>query len=213
MPLFGAFFTDEQARVALRNSLIPLEMPPVPGHRLHANAGRKALLAMQDDPNAVHQTVLVFDTFAELCDRYAASHNIPFLARSDGKGGTKAANLEMAARRLALLTHYRYGTTIGVDAALFEGLSRHPQLLIKAGEPGSARWDAAILVVTAGMERIINAGAKSFQSFYRIQSGAMNMFTKDLDSPLFSWLEQFAPKLEPTAPDGPRLCECGCAVP
>lgn len=190
MPLFGSFFTDKQARGALRDSLIPLEMPPVPGHRLHATGGRKVILAMRDDPNAVHQTALVFDTFAQLCDRYADSHKIPFLSRTDGKGGTKAANLESAARQFAIWSHYRYGSTIGIDAALFEGLSRHPELLVRAGEPGSPRWDATILVATAGAERIINAGAKSFQSLYRLQIGAMKMYTKDLDSPLLSWLER-----------------------
>ncbi|HEY6204144.1 MAG TPA: hypothetical protein VI056_14030 [Candidatus Limnocylindria bacterium] len=210
MPLFGKFFSDDAARAALRSSLIPLEMPRVPGHRLHALAGRSVLLTMREQSGAIRQTVLVFDTFAELCDRYRDVHRMPFLPRTDGKGGTQAPDLETAARQYGLQAHYRYGSTIGIDAALLEGLSRHPRFLALAGEPGSERWDAVILTVTLGAQRLINSGATSYQTLYRMQTGAMTMFTKDLDSPLFKWIEQDSGRLSELAPAGPRACECGC---
>ena len=186
MPLFGRFFSAADARSALRHSLIPLEMAPFPGHRLHATAGRSNILAMRADPNAMQQTISVFDTFAELCDRNRAAHHIPFRSRTDGTDGIAAPNLDTAARYVGIWSHFKYGSAIGIDAALLDALAMH-DLADLAGQPGSERWEAVTLQAWVGGRWLIDE-AKTFHELYRATIAAVRLFTKSADSPLLEWI-------------------------
>lgn len=215
MPLFGKFWSEAETAKAIREHLIFLEMPQLPEvlRQTYKNAGRAAALALaRTMPSGLDGLFNVLRMTIELCDRYVQGRRMPYLARTDGRGGVKADSLLDAARYECVWRHYRYLAAAAFDVVLAKAaddLRLAPEV---TGEAGSPRWERAKLRLTfAGMKAAERVSMTSFVQLTLATGGFLYYLSREtLPGDRSPIRDEFTTDLSGSSIAQPYLCECGC---